>query len=605
MKIDVKSNLFKRLIIIGVIVIVIASIGLSVLCAFDWSYCQHTLEEVAGTDATCMKMGKKVAYKCTKCGKLYAYGYANGESGVKELYEIDAQQTADYAGHKLGELYGDIKSTSETYDVSSLEDFSVWSHCSEEGCGIAYEVDTSLFVPFAPADNLSIAKHVVEGDYTDATTFAIPAGIAANTCYTITTADSGKMNRATYQIPFTANTDRFVVLFFHNDGNADVNVRYGTEFYTERCGVDVTVPAHGYATGMFSINISGSNSNSYHELYIKSNVVDSFNLTISGYYYHDAKLQRVTVDSYPQIEYAIGETFNPDGLKVAATYADGVSIVVPSTDYTLSLANGKSIDEPLTEDDKAVYITYGKKQSKIDIVVKRFEQNVTLNGAKFADGESEKVLDRSSLLPTDIVADNGKAIAYFLDQYNTKYELGTAKVPAYDVVLTPIYVGYTFSSNYALGMTATASSTYHGGKLTALTDGKNSVNSADDDRWSSKSNTEASPSDADKEWVCVDLGESKTIMQVVLYPRVWGSYFPEAYEVLISEDGENWTSVVNVEKDELALTNSTLGRMHFITESSARYIKVIAHKMTDDHGGSANYVFQLSEIEVYGLVSEN
>lgn len=603
MKIDFKSKLVQRLTVVIVAVLIVVSIGACVLFAIDWNYCQHTLEEVEKVDATCMKIGRKTAYKCTKCGKLFSYGYLNGKDGKKGLCEIQAQETSDYADHVINEFYGDLKSTMKNYQANSLEDYSVWSHCAEEGCGLPFEVDTSKLVPFAPADNLSNAKHVVEGEHTDATRFEIKSGFTVGDYLSVTTSDSG-MNNATHEIPFTSGVDRYVVLFFHNDGNYDVDINYGIECYGERAGVDVTVPANGYASGAFTINVSRTQDNSWQELYIKSEVKESFNLTVSGYYYHDVKLQNISVKTYPQTEYAIGEKFNDAALKIAATYADGVSLNVHKGDYELSLSNGRSIDEPLTAEDKAVYVTYGKKQIKIDIVVKRFEQKLSLKNAKFADGSTEKTFDRNAAIPTDITANNGKKIAYFIDQYGAKYLVGEGTIPAYDAVLTPVEEGFTLSDNYALGKDVTASTTGHNGSTSSLTDGKNYDNSTEDSRWSSKSNDEAAPNEEDREWVTVDLGESKSIFEIKLYPRIYGSYFPEAYEIYLSEDGENWTKVVTVEKDELAEQGSTKARVHLIDQTSARYVKVVATKMTDDHN-SYGYIFQLGELEVYGLISEN
>ena len=54
----------------------------------DWNYCQHVLEEIEKQESSCMKVGKKTAYRCTKCGDLFAYGYLNGVDGEKGLYEI-------------------------------------------------------------------------------------------------------------------------------------------------------------------------------------------------------------------------------------------------------------------------------------------------------------------------------------------------------------------------------------------------------------------------------------------------------------------------------------------------------------------------------------
>lgn len=573
-------------------------------CGFDPNYCQHTLEEVEKTDASCMKVGKKTAYVCTKCGDMFAYGYLNGKDGEKGLYPIEYQEMLDYAGHKTGDFYGDLKSDMTTFDASSLEDFSVWSHCSEDGCGEPFEVPEHNLVAFAPNTNTNgKATAVTEGEATDATRFAISAGTKAGHCIVIYSGE-GDRDNSTAAIPFSANTDRHIILFFHNDGNQDVDIRYGTEFYGARVGTDVTVPAGGYACGYFNLNIADSNKDCYHELYINTDIEESLNITVSGYYYHEAKLQGIKIKSYPQTEYAIGEIFNPEGLEVLATYG-GIDRKVKTEDYRLVLNNNKSIDQPLTAEDTKVYVIYENKQLEFEIKVKRFEQTVTLVGASFADGSTSKVVDRNALIPTDITAANGQAIDHLIDQYGNKYVLGEGKVPAYNAILSPVYVGEKFSDNYALGAKVEASSTNHGGKGSALVDGGHSLNSDVDNRWSSSSNYDtASPDAEDREWVTVDLGEVKSVSCVVLYPRIYGSYFPEGYEILVSEDNEHWTTVVTVENDELASQNSKLGRWNGFNAVNARYIKVVATKMTSD-SGAYGYIFQLSEIEIYGKVSEN
>lgn len=568
-------------------------------CDIDWNYCQHTLEEVEKTEASCMKIGRKTAYVCTKCGELFSYGYLNGSEGEKGLYSIENQEMLGYAGHKIGDFYGDLKADFDSFDASSLEDFTVWSHCSEEGCGEAFEVEPQNLVAFAPSTNSSAkASYVVVGESTDATRFEIEAGTKAGKLINIYTGGAN-MKTATNKIPFSANTDRHVILFFHNDGDQDINIRYGTEFYSERVGVDVTVPAHGYATGYFNLNITQSNKDCYHELYINSDISNTFNLTISGYYYHEAKLQGVKIEQYPQIEYAIGETFNPEGMVVVANYGDFTRKLNPG-DYTLVLNNNKAITEPLSAEDNTVYVIYNNKQTDFTVKVQRFEQTVSLKNASFADGSASKLLDRNSVIPVDITAANGKAIDHLIDQYGGKYVPGESKVPAYNVTLSPVYAGVVYSDNYAFGQTVTASSTNHGGRASHLVDGDHSLNSDNDGRWSSDSNYDtATPDEADREWVTVDLGEVKSICRVILYPRVFGSYFPESYEILVSENGEEWENVVTVECDELASKNAKVARWNDFESINAQYVKIVATKMTCDTG-AYGYIFQLSEIEIFG-----
>lgn len=597
-----KTN--RKLIVSLLLVTVIVSLFALSSCDVDWDYCQHTLEEIEKQDSSCMKVGKKTAYKCTKCGEMFAYGYLNGKDGEKGLYHITNQEMLDYSNHKVGEFYGDLKSDMTTFDASSLEDFSVWSTCSEEGCGEPFEIPEHHLVAFAPNTNTSgKATAVTEGEATDATRFEIAAGTKSGRCIVIYSG-SGDRDNSTAAIPFSANTDRHVILFFHNDGNQDVDIRYGSEFYGMRVGVDVTIPAGGYACGYFNLNIADSNKDSYHELYINTDIEETFNITISGYYYHEARLQGIKLSGYPQTEYAIGETFNPEGLEVVATYG-GIDRKIKVEDCKLVLNNNKSINQPLTAEDNKVYVIYENKQIEFEIKVKRFEQTLTLLNSKFADGTTSKVLDRNALIPSDITATNGKTIEYFIDQYGGKYVLGEGKVPAYNAILSPVYTGEKISDNYALGATVSVSSTSHGGKASELVDGMHCLNSTIDGRWSSASNYETStPAAEDRQWVIVDLGESKSISHVVLYTRAKGVYFPEGYEILVSADGDSWNTVVTVEKDELASQNSMLARWNNFNNVDARYVKVVATKMTADNG-AYGYIFQLSEIEIYSDVSAN
>ena len=569
-------------------------------CDIDWDYCQHNLEEIERDDASCMVVGKKTAYVCTKCGEMFAYGYLNGTDGEKGLYPIDNQEMLDYADHVVSDFFGDLKSSMTSFDASSLEDYTVWSHCGVEGCGEAFEVPSYNLVAFAPAtNNNGNGKAVTVGEETEATRFPISGGTKAGHVITIYDGKSTRGN-ATEKIPFEANTDRHVILFFHNDGNQDVTVKYTTEFYSDRQGAEVVVPAGGYAPMYFKFNLGQANSYCYHELTINSDIDADFNLTVSGFFYNEAKLQTVRVDKYPRIEYAIGEIFDPTGLEVIATFG-GVERKLKADDFTLVLNNNKAITEPLAEGDNKVYVVYQNKQVSFEIKVQRYLQTVSLAGASFADGSKVMELDRGSVIPESITADNGKAIQYLRDQYGNEYTLGKSTVPSNNVTLYPVYEGVVFSDNYAFGAEVKVSSTNHGGNKANLVDGSHGLNGGTDIRWSSDSNDEASPAEADREWVQINLGEIKSISTVALYPRIYGGYFPEAYEILVSTDGEKWTTVVTVEYDELASKGSTLARWNYFDSIDAQYVKVVATKMTDDNA-SWGYIFQLAEIEIYGEV---
>ena len=56
-----------------------------------------------------------------------------------------------------------------------------------------------------------------------------------------------------------------------------------------------------------------------------------------------------------------------------------------------------------------------------------------------------------------------------------------------------------------------------------------------------------------------------------------------------------------VEGDELASKNGKVARWNDFDSIDAQYVKIVATKMTQDTG-SYGYIFQLSEIEIFGEV---
>ena len=443
----------------------------------------------------------------------------------------------------------------------------------------------------------------------DATKFTIPAGTGAGKCYTITTGDTGMQN-ATHKIPFAASQPRYVVLFLRNDGNVDVTVRYGVEVSGYRSQHTPTVvPAHGYATLSFTINDPvHTQADSWHELYIDTDIEETFDLTISGYYYNETKLQNIKISKNPEkVEYAIGETFDATGMVVTADYGNNVTRKLGADEFSVLIGSkNKPATEPLTEEDTEVYVIHQNKMAKLAIRVQHFEQTVALNGASFADGASSKVLDRNAVLPADIVTAQGKTLKHFIDQYNKTYVPGEGKVAQYDMVLTPVYEGEVKSENYAANASFTSTQTKHGGTCSALNNGLTCLNTLDHDRWGTIEFETAEGTNGEQPWLIADLGDVKSINQVVLYPRLGGSssspkaeYFPEAYKIYVSEDNATWTEVYFEDYDKYAGLNEVIARYNNFASVNARYVKVVGTKLSNDGAG---YIFQLSEIEIFGNV---
>ncbi len=98
-------------------------------------------------------------------------------------------------------------------------------------------------------------------------------------------------------------------------------------------------------------------------------------------------------------------------------------------------------------------------------------------------------------------------------------------------------------------------------------------------------------------WISIDLGYAFPINKIVLYPRQSGERFPTGFYIEVSEDGSNWTKVVEETDDPYTLE----GRTFEFDSIEAAYVRLTTTEMhvdsyVDSFGG---YIAQLSEIEVY------
>lgn len=125
--------------------------------------------------------------------------------------------------------------------------------------------------------------------------------------------------------------------------------------------------------------------------------------------------------------------------------------------------------------------------------------------------------------------------------------------------------------NLALGKTCTVSSEENAGTVKAgATDGDMTT------RWGSNHN--------DNEYIIVDLGEEANLYKLKLY---WETAYATEYEVALSNDGTDFTTVKTVSSD---------GGEDIVPldDQSGRYIKITGTKRATDYGIS------LYEIEAYG-----
>ena len=158
--------------------------------------------------------------------------------------------------------------------------------------------------------------------------------------------------------------------------------------------------------------------------------------------------------------------------------------------------------------------------------------------------------------------------------------------------------------NYALGKTPIASGSAYENTVDAwglayLTDGKKLLTGKDGgtNGWMAQGmpKRECEP---DTCWGGVDLGATYTVNEVHIYPRQNGGYFPSAYEIQISADGDTWETVYSIDND-----TETKGVGRFITldrDRQARFVRIVARKLTGNYEANlGGYLMQVSEIEVY------
>ncbi|MBO5510941.1 MAG: discoidin domain-containing protein [Clostridia bacterium] len=96
-------------------------------------------------------------------------------------------------------------------------------------------------------------------------------------------------------------------------------------------------------------------------------------------------------------------------------------------------------------------------------------------------------------------------------------------------------------------------------------------------------------------WVAVDLGTDHVFDRVNLYPRGSdGRFFPEEYDIQVSEDGEEWNTVKTVTGDT---STNIKGREIAFDEVEARFVRVLIRKHFKTPA-SKGYTTQISELEV-------
>ncbi|MFK4966255.1 polysaccharide lyase family 8 super-sandwich domain-containing protein [Lactococcus garvieae] len=97
---------------------------------------------------------------------------------------------------------------------------------------------------------------------------------------------------------------------------------------------------------------------------------------------------------------------------------------------------------------------------------------------------------------------------------------------------------------------------------------------------------------ADKQWLIADMGNEQTIRQIILNFQ----HETTDYEIFVSSDKENWTSV---HKEITGSQGDTVSRSVEIEPTKARYIKYQQNKMWKNSGNGQFYGSSLLEVAAY------
>ncbi|WP_158822487.1 glycoside hydrolase family 6 protein [Granulicella sp. S156] len=204
-----------------------------------------------------------------------------------------------------------------------------------------------------------------------------------------------------------------------------------------------------------------------------------------------------------------------------------------------------------------------------------FENGVAISGATSAFFTTPVLAAADNGEEFSVTVSNGAGVASSTTAFLTVSVTGTDNTNGSDTAISGYGTGpLPGGSNLALGQSATSSGNESGG-LSA----SNAVDGDLTTRWSSAF--------VDPSWIQIDLGSVQTIGQVVLR---WERAFGVVYQIQVSSDGLNWTTV-------FTQTNGSGGSENLVfSPINGRYVRMCGTQRATQYG------YSLWEFEVYGQV---
>lgn len=363
--------------ITALVAAVAAAVALGCIGLTGCGYCAHQLETIEKTESTCIVHGRDYSYRCKKCGKLFAY------SAEKGLYEVGEAEELPFAAHTVKGDFGAAPSGGKTM-AASLFDYDVTSKCAV--CGERFAVPHESLVPIVPPTRTLNDTSGERRTYKGERKFDEAAGRWYTTIqfYKTTRPDDvtmldpwndkgwsghyGAYQRLPLFIPFDTDVPRYAVFIVHNTSDSKaIKIDWSIDGKTY---AGVTVGAGEYAPLVVSgtrevTNVDGQ--------YVRvgdpaggetlgANVV----VEMTGFFYTAGTVANLTIDSPPvKTEYKAGESFDPAGLEIYATYTDyclGKALI--AGEYTYNTAG-----RVLTAEDDRVVFSYGGMSVSVPITV--------------------------------------------------------------------------------------------------------------------------------------------------------------------------------------------------------------------------------------------
>ena len=318
----------------------------------------------------------------------------------------------------------------------------------------------------------------------------------------------------------------------------------------------------------------------------------------SGSYVFQSPRDRITVYK-DALRLALDEvkTFDPDMLDANT-----------KQDYELAISSAEAVLNDDAATQEAVNEELAALQSLLELLEGSAERQALRE--QIALVESEQILETHYPVKE---RRNYRAALEAARQAVGDYTLEDAELSAAAEALTAAFEDLKASKyeNLALGKETDASSThngdYWGWNITYLNDGITRHDSRQAGEYVGYSSN-TTPDVDHIEWVSIDLGTAQTVNNVVIYPasslvdgKMVGYGMPRSFEIQVSADGENWTTVL--EESDYPLPE--YGPLSFcFDDQEARYVRLYANSLRPKGTDSNGYRLQLCEMEVYSLQQE-